>query len=46
MLFSEEELKSDFSDMKTLNITSEITLLSEGDFHQGTAAVINVLGYK
>jgi cyclopropane fatty-acyl-phospholipid synthase-like methyltransferase len=46
MLFSEVELKGDFSDMKTLKITSEITLLSEGDFHQGTAAVINVLGYK
>jgi cyclopropane fatty-acyl-phospholipid synthase-like methyltransferase len=46
MLFSEEELKSDFSEMKTLNITSELTWLSEGDFHQGTAAVINVLGNK
>jgi cyclopropane fatty-acyl-phospholipid synthase-like methyltransferase len=46
MLFSEEELKSDFSETKTLNITSELTLLSEGDFHKGKAAVINVLGYK
>ena len=46
MLFSEEELKGDFSELTSIQITSEHTFLSEGDFHLGTAAVINVLGYK
>lgn len=46
MLFSEDELKGDFSELKTLQITSGFTFLTEGDFHQGKAAVINVLGYK
>jgi SAM-dependent methyltransferase len=46
LLFSEEELAGDFSEMKKLEIKSELTLLSEGEFHQGPAAVINLLGNK
>ncbi len=46
MLFSEEELKSDFRELSMLNIREEETTLDEGPFHQGKAAVIRLVGKK
>lgn len=46
MLFSEQELKSDFSSFSKIEITETDAVLNEGPFHQGTASVIRVLGVK
>lgn len=46
MLFSEQELKSDFSAFSKIEITETDTILNEGLFHQGTASVIRVFGVK
>jgi 2-polyprenyl-3-methyl-5-hydroxy-6-metoxy-1,4-benzoquinol methylase len=46
MLFSEEDLKADFSGFSTLNISEETIELYEGDFHKGTASVIRMVGEK
>lgn len=46
MLFSEQELKSDFSSFSKIEITETDTMLSEGRFHQGTASVIRLFGVK
>jgi len=46
MLFSKEELQSDFSSFSQLDVTETNVVLNEGPFHQGTASVIKVLGVK
>ena len=46
MLYSVEELQSDFRSLSELEIQETETLLNEGPFHQGTAAVIRVVGKK
>jgi SAM-dependent methyltransferase len=46
MLFSEDELRSDFCSLSKLEITEIDTFLNEGAFHQGEASVIRVLGMK
>ena len=46
MLFSKEELKSDFASFSELTISETEVILNEGPFHQGIAAVIRVLGVK
>lgn len=46
MLFSKEELENDFSEFAKIEIAETNTYLDEGPFHQGTAAVIRVLGKK
>jgi 2-polyprenyl-3-methyl-5-hydroxy-6-metoxy-1,4-benzoquinol methylase len=46
LLFSEEELKKDFSSLKDLNISELDTHLSEGAHHQGKASVIRLLAKK
>ncbi len=46
MLFSEEELKDDFSSLKDLKITQTETDLEEGLLHIGKASVIRVTGQK
>lgn len=46
MLFSEEELQSDFASFSELSITETNYILNEGLFHQGTASVIRVFGIK
>jgi len=46
MLFSVEELKSDFGSFSELKITEDDAQLNEGPFHKGTASVIRVLGVK
>jgi hypothetical protein len=46
MLFSKEELSSDFKSFSSLQITEKDIVLNEGPFHQGTASVIRILGNK
>jgi 2-polyprenyl-3-methyl-5-hydroxy-6-metoxy-1,4-benzoquinol methylase len=46
LLFSEEELKKDFSSLKDLNISELEIHLSEGVHHQGKASVIRLLARK
>lgn len=46
MLFSKEELQTDFSDFSVLTISESETILNEGPFHQGMASVIRVVGMK
>jgi SAM-dependent methyltransferase len=43
-LFSEDELRKDFSYLKELEITEKVRTLDEGPFHQGEAAVIQLVG--
>lgn len=45
-LFSEEELKADFSALSELEINYDSTVLNEGKYHQGKARVINLTGVK
>jgi len=45
-LFSEDELRSDFSDLSQLEILEKEVFLDEGPFHQGTASVIRITGEK
>ena len=46
MLFSVEEMKSDFRNLDEINCWTEDILFDEGIFHQGNASVIRVLGKK
>ncbi|GAB1454300.1 class I SAM-dependent methyltransferase [Draconibacterium sp.] len=46
MLFSKNELESDFSSFSELEIIETDTILNEGVFHQGISSVIRVLGNK
>lgn len=46
MLFSEEELRSDFRFFSELSVSQTGITLDEGPFHQGKAAVIRVVGKK
>ncbi len=46
MLFSEDELQSDFRDMKNIWVSSEKVILNEGLFHNGEASVIRFIGKK
>ena len=46
MLFSKDELQSDFSSLSQINIEERDVLLNEGPFHQGNASVIRVLATK
>ena len=46
MLFSKEELKGDFEDLSYLFIEENDIILNEGQFHEGEAAVIRVVGTK
>ena len=46
MLFSKEEMKSDFASFSELSITETSYILDEGPFHQGIASVIRVFGIK
>lgn len=46
MLFSEDEIKSDFAYMKKKKVWKEEINLSEGDFHKGKASVIRMVGTK
>lgn len=46
MLFSEEELKNDFSDCEIILMEEIVIELNEGDFHNGTGSVIRFIGLK
>ena len=46
MLFSKEELQSDFGTLKELDIVETDIYFNEGSFHQGKASVIRVLAWK
>ncbi len=46
MLFSEEELKTDFKDLSHLSIEKTKVTLSEGLFHQGESAIIRAVGTR
>ncbi len=46
MLFSEKEMKIDFSSLSKLTITQTEEVLNEGTYHQGLASVIRVVGIK
>ncbi len=46
LLFSEEELKSDFSGLSELQIIRQELILHEGAFHEGVASVIRLTGRK
>ncbi len=46
MLFSIEEIKSDFSNFDTIELKEEFLELEEGEFHTGKSAVIRFVGVK
>ena len=46
MLFSEEELSDDFSEMKELKIIKTKTHLKEGFYHNGLTSTIRLVGTK
>jgi len=46
LLFSKEELQNDFSLLSGFKISETEYVLNEGEFHQGKAAVIRVIGRK
>ncbi len=46
MLFSKDELQSDFGFFSELTITEADYILDEGPFHQGIASVIRIKGIK
>lgn len=46
MLFSEEELREDFTKLTEIRIENMETELDEGAFHRGTASVIRLIGKK
>ncbi len=46
MLFSSEELFSDFNSLKNIHLSEEDIILDEGAFHKGLAHVIRLTGIK
>jgi len=46
MLYSIDEIKNDFAEMKTILIEEKNILLNEGDKHKGDASVIRYVGEK
>lgn len=46
MLYSEEDLRTDFHAMSELSLEQEVIFLEEGKYHQGQSAVIRLIGQK
>jgi hypothetical protein len=46
MLFSEEELRSDFKEMQILSLEEKEVELKEGLYHSGKSAVIRLVARK
>ena len=46
MLFSKEQLKNDFKELKTIELSINNTMLSEGLYHNGLSSVIRYIGKK
>ena len=46
MLYSLEEIKNDFKEMRTILLEGKDVFLNEGDKHSGKASVIRYVGEK
>lgn len=46
MLFSEEEMKEDFSPLSHFEVSGHTIILQEGIYHQGEADILRVVGVK
>ena len=46
MLYSLDEIKSDFSELQTILLKKETIILNEGSKHTGEASVIRYVGKK
>lgn len=46
MLFSAEEIESDFSEIKIISLEEKIVELKEGDYHDGESSIIRVIAQK
>lgn len=46
MLFTKESIKNDFPDFEIIQLEETEVVLTEGDFHNGTASVIRFIGRK
>ena len=46
MLFSTEEIESDFDGFEIIQLTEEIVTLKEGNYHQGESSVVRFIGKK
>jgi SAM-dependent methyltransferase len=46
MLYSIEEIESDFAELKVVTLKKEFILLDEGDKHRGEASVVRYVGKK
>jgi hypothetical protein len=46
MLYTLNEIKNDFEELKTILIEEKNILLNEGDKHKGDASVIRYVGEK
>lgn len=46
LLFSEDDLRSDFQGLDTIEVTEQEILLEEGTFHEGIASTIRLIGKK
>lgn len=46
LLCSEEELRADFQSLKTVRMETIETEINEGEFHQGLASIVRLIGMK
>lgn len=46
MLFTKEMIEEDFSGFETIELSEEISVLDEGEFHQGKSSLIRYMGRK
>lgn len=46
MLFTKEMIAEDFSGFETIELSEEVSVLNEGEFHQGPSSLIRYMGRK
>lgn len=46
MLFTKEIIEKDFSGFETIELSEEVAVLNEGEFHQGKSSLIRYMGRK
>ncbi len=46
MLFTKEMIENDFLGFETIELSEEVAVLDEGEFHQGKSSLINYMGRK
>lgn len=46
MLFTKEMIEDDFSGFETIELSEEVAVLDEGEFHQGKSSLIRYMGRK